>query len=353
MPLKKIEIRGFRCIDHVGLELDDRQNLIFGSNAAGKTSILEAIYTLGSGHSFRTTAAETLVQQGKTEFSIVGAVDDGYGVQSVLGLSVSRKSRELRLNGSKAGVSEFASVLPVQVIDPDVHDLVDEGPARRRRFIDWGSFHVEHGFKEVWRRFARAIAQRNAALKQRLPQFNVWNAEFLASGTQLTAHREAYLRSLQPFITNLSTQLIGAEVQCTYMPGWNRQLSFEEALSSAQDRDIQQGVSSVGPQRAELMIKLDGSAVKDRVSRGQQKLIACVLILAQQLHCAENGSRKGCLLLDDPAAELDVDNLGKLFEIISVLPVQLIVTALSPVGLTFLKNPKVFHVERGTLKPMA
>lgn len=354
MPLQKIEIRNFRCLDHIRLEFDSRQNLIFGPNAAGKTSILESIYTLGSGHSFRTSTTESIIKRGQSELSVVGTIDDAFGLTSVLGISVSKEFRELGLNGSRvSNVSEFASRFPVQVIDPGIHRLIEDGPVRRRRFVDWGSFHVEQGFSDVWRRFNRAMGQRNAALKGKLSQFDIWDTELSLAAEQLTKHRESYLSSLKPYISDIGQQLLGAQLECTYSRGWSQALTFEEALSNARDRDIQRGSTTIGPQRAELLIKLDGMEIKEQISRGQQKLISSVLVLAQQLHRVAKGSRQGCLLLDDPAAELDVDNLGKLFDIISLLPIQLIVTALSPVGLTFLKNPKVFHVERGALNQMA
>jgi len=354
MAIRKLDVENFRCLSQASLELDDRYNLILGSNGAGKTSVLEAIYLLGSGHSFRTLPNNLLIKSGASSLMSVGKVSHRHGDLSTLGIRVTREASEYRLNGERAkSVGELAREFPVQVIDPDIHDLVEGSPAERRRFIDWGVFHVEHQFHEVWRRFNRALKQRNASLRNGIVNSAIWDAEICSQGSLVTAWRESYLRSLRPFVNQLGTQLLSREVDFEFQPGWRRSISLIDALEENKQRDLARSTTSVGPHRAELLVTVDGNPAKERVSRGQQKLLACALTLAQQLHRVSIGAPATSLLLDDPAAELDVDNLGKLLEAISDLPVQLVVTALSDVGLDFMKNAKVFHVEHGTVKAMA
>jgi DNA replication and repair protein RecF len=112
-------------------------------------------------------------------------------------------------------------------------------------------------------------------------------------------------------------------------------------------------MTAAGPHRADLLLKIRNLHAKDHVSRGQQKMLACVLILAQQLHRVTTGAPPACLLLDDPAAELDVDNLGKLLAAIARVPAQLVVTALTNSLLEFFPSARVFHVEHGLVQAVA
>jgi len=146
---------------------------------------------------------------------------------------------------------------------------------------------------------------------------------------------------------------LGEEVTLEYQKGWRQSLAFSDALKESRGRDQQRAATTVGPHRAELLLKVGNEVAKDRISRGQQKLLACSLLLAQQLHRASRSAHSACLLLDDPGAELDVENLQKLLGVISELPVQLIATSLSVSDLPLFKDAKKFHVEHGSVKAVA
>ncbi len=151
------------------LEFDGRCNLISGANASGKTSLLEAIFFLGRGRSFRTARNETLIRKGADELLLTGRFEAGESIRPV-GVRYSREGFEARAAGNRIGsLAELATILPVQAIDPEVHRLVEEGPQERRRYLDWGVFHVEPRFVEQWRRYQRALKQRNAALRAEAP----------------------------------------------------------------------------------------------------------------------------------------------------------------------------------------
>ena len=148
-----------------GLEFGAGNNLIFGANASGKTSILEAVGYLGRGRSFRGANTRDLVRHGSDEFLVVGKANTGTRTVSI-GVRNSRSGLEVHADGEKrSSAAALAEALPLQIIDPDIHDLVAGGPENRRRYIDWMAFHVEHGYLETWRRFRRALKQRNAALR--------------------------------------------------------------------------------------------------------------------------------------------------------------------------------------------
>ena len=355
MTLLQLEVGQFRCIGQAKIELDSRSNLIMGANASGKTSLLEAFYLLGSGHSFRSNQTEHLIQRGKDNFLVVGRLQGKQGME-IIGMRGWVNRKEARVNGEPVkSLAELAIRFPVQVIDPEVHRLLEEGASRRRQFLDWGVFHVEHQFHEAWRRYQRALKQRNAALKTNQPikMARLWDQELIEQGSLVADFRDRYLAELRPHIQYLGQQLLGLDVDAEHSQGWKRQLRLAEALESNWARDQQRGMSCVGPHRADLHIKVAQQPAKDRVSRGQQKLLACVLILAQQAHRAAIGAPPAGLLLDDPAAELDVDNLGKLLAAVVEIPAQLVVTGLDQQVLKFLPQSRMFHVEHGRVQAMA
>jgi DNA replication and repair protein RecF len=332
------------------LELDPRGTGIVGPNASGKTSLLEAIFFLAHGRSFRTATRQRLIQRGQDHFrviarlerqdrSLVASAEHGHG------------ATQMRLAGrGVSGVAEIAEVLPIQVIDPGVHRLIDEGSARRRRLVDWGVFHVKHGFLEQWRRYQRALTQRNAALREGLPAdiINAWNRELIEPAGFLDEARRQYVAVLGPAFESMASSLLDEPVKVEYRRGWPDELSLEEALAEARPRDFRMGTTTTGPHRADLIIRVDGVLARDRVSRGQQKLLASALILAQiQATSGSGDGERTCLLLDDPAAELDVDKLGKLLQAIQRIPAQLIVSSVSEAGLSGIDIGRRFHVEQG------
>jgi DNA replication and repair protein RecF len=229
-------------------------------------------------------------------------------------------------------LAELATLLPVQIIDPEIHRLIEEGPSRRRRFLDWGVFHVEPRFVDDWQRFQQALKQRNAALKSRQPKSitSVWDGDVVRYGESLSAARARYVEMLVPPATEISRRLLGMELSVSYRTGWGRDLSLSEALQQSWSADQDGGATQVGPHRAELSVRLNDLSVKDRISRGQQKLLAAALLMAQVKLFPQESPLQPSLLLDDPAAELDSERLRGLIGEIASQPIQLVVTTLRP-----------------------
>ena len=353
MPLTWLQVEQFRCLQGVELELDPHFNLFVGPNASGKTSLLEALFFLGRGRSFRTRRLENLVRQGQKAFVIVGKTT-GDGLGTTLGIRGSREGTEIRISGKAAqSAAELAEYFPPQVIDPEIHKLLEEGPGRRRRVLDWGVFHVEHAFLPTWQRYHKALRQRNAALKQELPDeaVSLWDTELSEAGEALDAQRQAYLGRLNEPLARDGSRLLGLEASLVYHRGWPDELGLRESLRRDLERDRRYKATQHGPHRADIVVRVEGHAAKDRVSRGQQKLLAAGLTLAQlELQEAERPGR-AALLLDDPAAELDAASLGRLLECVRALPTQLIVTSLSGTLAGLPDGGRVFHVEHGAIRP--
>jgi len=351
MPLTWLQVEQFRCLERVEIDLDPHFNLFVGQNASGKTSLLEAMFFLGRGRSFRSRRLDALIRQGQKAFTVVGRVRDGAG-DTVLGIRGQRDATEIRVGGRSAtSAADLAEHFPPQVIDPEIHKLLEEGPGRRRRFLDWGVFHVEPGFLAAWQRYHKALRQRNAALKQGLPgsAVSAWNGELIESGTLLDSQRADYLRLLTEPLREVGRSLLGCEVQLAYHRGWADEQALGDALAGSAERDARYRATQVGPHRADIVVRVDGHAAKDRVSRGQQKLLAAGLTLAQIRLQELQRPGRSALLLDDPAAELDAANLERLLAVVRDLPVQLIVTSLRKDIQGLPGGGRLFHVEHGVV----
>jgi DNA replication and repair protein RecF len=250
-----------------------------------------------------------------------------------VGVEGSASGIRAQIAGSKASsLAELAVVLPVQIIDPEIHRLIEEGPSRRRRFLDWGVFQLFHvkQFIHHWQRYHQVLRQRNAALKAGQPQAAVtaWDSDLVHYGELLSEARSEYVALLARQADVIVKNLLGMELELSYRAGWARDHSFAESLQQSRSHDQASGATQVGPHRADLSIRLNGMAVKDRVSRGQQKLLAAALLIAQLKLFPDDGAVQPSLLLDDPAAELDDERLAGLIHEVLGHSVQLIVTTL-------------------------
>ncbi|HEV8694253.1 MAG TPA: DNA replication/repair protein RecF, partial [Lysobacter sp.] len=262
-----------------------------------------------------------------------------------------------RLDGGPvAHLGELCAALAVVSFDPGSHALISGGGEPRRRYLDWGLFHVEPDFLPLWRRYARALKQRNALLKARARdgQLDAWDAELADTGESLTRHRQRYLEALQPYYAGLITELApavgGGELH--YHPGWRRdELSLADALLVARERDLASGHTSVGPHRADWSMGFSALPGREALSRGQAKLTALAALLAQAEHYASSRSDWPIVALDDLASELDRSHQQRVLRRLVACEAQVFVTGTeTPPGLAGMKVPlTLFHVEHGEM----
>ncbi len=351
MAVVRFTAENFRCLRSIELEADEAYNVIYGANASGKTSLLEALAYLGRGKSFRGAATQSLVRHGERDFVLFGEVAQG-GQRHRIGVRNSSEGLEIRVDGSgDGGSAALAAALPLQIIDPEVHGLVSGGPEQRRRFLDWIAFHVEPGYLDTWRRFRRTLKQRNAALRSGAARSAIqgWDAAFVAQAAKVDEARRLALEVSNDALTERSRAMLGHEIGFDYTPGWIVDKGLEDALREGFERDQKQGATQTGPHRADLKLSYDERQAKRLVSRGQQKLLACSMILAAAETAQTALERPLLLLLDDPAAELDAESLARLMEQVVGLGAQIIATSLDRDALRFPSEPAVFHVEHGEL----
>lgn len=347
MSLAALRISNLRCLGEAGLEFGPGLTLIHGRNGSGKTSILEAAFLAGRGRSFRTRHTEALIARGQAALQVFARTESP---ERRIGFEYRRdQAYTARLDGEEVrSLAELPGALFVEVIDPEVHRLVEGAPAERRRWLDWGVFHVEREFLENWLRFTRALRQRNAALKQGQDP-RAWDGELALRGEQVARARSEWFESVKPHLNESIQRLAGLDVELSYYRGWAAERSLAEALEEGLDRDRQRGSTLPGPQRADVLLRLGGKVARDTLSRGQQKLVAAAMVIALLERLREQQAAPPTLLLDDPAAELDGERLGLLVDLVRELRCQLIVTSLDPTLRLFGAPQRVFHVERGTV----
>ena len=347
MSLTYASIENVRCIERAELELHPGQNLIWGPNASGKSSLLEALFLLGRGRSFRTRNTERVIRHGTPELVVFGRVagspERPVGVRSTRGSSTVGKVGGAFVHS----LAELSQVFPVQVIDPGVHKLIEEGAARRRRWMDWAVFHVEPSFVDTWTRYQKSVRQRNAALRAHPGQALAWDLELTRLGEALAESRRVVIEQLQPYWQQTARTLTGLEIDLSYSRGWPRDESLADALRHSRARDEARGLTHLGPHRADIHLRFNGAPVREVASRGQQKLIAAALILAQLRMLNGFLTTTPTLLLDDPAAELDPAHLSAFIEEVCRLKTQLVITSLAGDGSLFGAPDRMFHVEQG------
>jgi DNA replication and repair protein RecF len=349
MSLAELRLQDLRCLQSAELQLDARLNLISGDNGSGKTSLLEAIYLLGRGRSFRTRHTEQLIRRGAQRFWVRGRTRSE--PRHDIALEWDRDSgSQIRLDhGPVSSRVELSEVFPVLVIDPGIHRLIEEGPAQRRRWLDWAVFHVEPAFLRDWQDYARALKQRNAAL-QSGADTAAWDGALVQFGEALTVARTRFIAALQAHWSAITQQLGAVEATMGFAQGWNRERSLAEALQMQAQRDRERGATLVGPHRFDVQLRLEGRAAREVISRGQQKVLGVAMALSMARYLGSAAGRTPTLLLDDPAAELDSAHTEALLRTVLGLDTQLVVTTLHADDTLLGVPDAVFHVERGGVK---
>lgn len=351
MLVRRARARNFRLLADFSVELHPELNFVVGGNGAGKTTVLEALYTLGRAGSYRSSGASL-----STEGQAAWMLDASIGTQDALApdraIRVRYADRQVvvEIDRSPAAVIDLVRLMPVLIIDPLAHRLIEEGPGIRRRFLDWGVFHMEQGFLETWKRMNRALRQRNAGLRQQLapPELLGWNRELAGAAESLTGMRQSYVEQLQRAVEPYWQRLLGnADWRLQLQRGW-RQQEYGQLLAESYESDRRAGHTREGPHRAELQILSDNRSLKERVSRGQQKLLIAGLVLAQSDLYEQYAAARPLLLVDDFSAELSQDSQRRFFDVLKDSPGQKVIAALEYSELfRAVAGQSVFHVEHG------
>jgi DNA replication and repair protein RecF len=329
--LTHLEATAFRNFETFQMEPGPAFNMVYGANGSGKSSLLEAIYLLGMGRSFRARLVSRVIRHEANKLMVVGQIADEHGNKIPVGIERPRHgAAKIRVNGSTVqSIAELAAILPVQLINQDSYHLIEGGPKYRRQFLDWGLFHVEQRFFKLWKRSQQILLQRNAELREGANphQIKAWDNEFIITASELSALRENYAKQLLKVLSPILADLKGIpDWNITYLPGWDRFKELQEVLNASFTRDVQLGHTQYGPHRADLQICIDGIPAYEVLSRGEQKLFVYALRLAQGILLRELVGKKCIYLIDDLPAELDASRQQQVIQILQGLKSQVFVT---------------------------
>lgn len=353
MRVKTLNISNLRNIKSTQLEADPCLNCFTGDNGAGKTSILEALAVLSKGRSFRTGSITSLIGPEEKHFQVISQIETHSGETHHLGLERGSDYWRARHQGNDINqISELTRLLPFVLLEPSSHTLISGPPDGRRKFLDWGVFHVKHDFLDLWRRYSRVLKQRNAALRQgSATVVESLDPQFVELGEALHAARRAYVNSLEALLESRLPSISATleDMTLAYRKGWSTD-SLAEALEQSKRRDSEKGVTHPGPHKADLHLSLAGIAAKERLSRGEQKAMTAALILTQAQMMCETGERP-ILMLDDLFSEFDHEHLARVLEAGMSLGVQLWLTGTQagPAIKQCNSSYTMFHVEHGQL----
>jgi DNA replication and repair protein RecF len=356
--LQRFHLTRFRNYHDQIFVPDSAVTVVTGENGSGKTSLLEAIYLLGAGRSFRTSRLASLVMAEQEDFTLFAELASELGVRRV-GIRRDRQALlDARLDGERvSGLSDIARLFPVQVLHPGTVELVEGGSSARRRYLDWAMFHVEHEFVEEWRRLRVAVEQRNRLLKKpavKLRELVVWDRQVAESSARIDGLRRQHLPLLATLFQEELASFSGSVpmVSLGLHSGWAAGEDIAEVLAATVEQDVRRGFTGKGAHRADLLLGAEEGSVREVFSRGQQKIVAYALIMAQVRLIRELAGRDCLMLVDDLTSELDRENADRVMSAVIRVSRQVIVTSLDPALAPVGKHTDytVFHVEHGTLK---
>ena len=358
MRILRLAVSDMRRFGSVELQPAPGLNVITGDNGAGKTTLLEAAHLMAYGRSFRGRVRDGLVRSGAEALQVYAEWTEGPPAAPRTrraGLRHSGHAWDGRLDGESVGqLGDLCAALAVVTFEPGSHALITGSAEIRRRYLDWGLFHVEPAFLRSWRRYNRALKQRNALLKTGggLRQLDAWDHELVESGDLLTEHRAAYVGALEVPLRAIAADLTDTvgDVDLRYLPGWRRDdMSLADALLRARDRDRSAGFTSVGPHRADWRLAFGAVPGREALSRGQAKLVALAALLAQAEHHAQVSGEWPVVALDDLASELDRAHQRRVLDLLRASGAQVLITGTeAPPALVDSGDPFVgFHVEHG------
>jgi DNA replication and repair protein RecF len=366
MSLSSISIKSVRNLHDLSVSFSKSLNFIWGENASGKTSLLESIYLLSTGRSFRTRHIDNIINSDakSRELIVFGKVNTSKQNEEATPIGV-RKSTlhgsEIKISGqSIKSAAILAKLTPVLMVEPQSFDLLTGPPKVRRQFIDWGVFHVEHEFSFLWNDYINCLKQRNSLLRTAkidLLQLKVWDKRISLLGEQITQHR---IEFMDRFRVTFETVLAGlglneqSEIGLKYFQGWDKSKSLAEMLDQNRSKDIEKKYTQYGPHRADLKLRISGKNVSEFLSRGQQKLLIIALYIAHVKCLKELNDSQTLVLIDDIAAELDSKNIDIILSNLLELDAQVMCTVLDrEIPRDYLdkhrSDCKMFHVEHGRI----
>ncbi len=351
MSLQQLSLSDFRILINVKLDLNPSCNILTGQNGAGKTNLLEAIHILGHGKSFRTHQLNQSIQKGKDGFLLVGRYSD-----HITGIERRAGKTQIKLDGQSINrVSKLAEKSPITLINERCFELVCGEPERRRAFIDWCVFHVEHQYRNIWNNYNRALQQKNQLLRtrQNSKQLDLWNERLSQLGSQIQGLRLEYLDRIKLKIEQIKQDFIDdTMLELEFVPGCSLDNPLQD-LDKHKKQELKLGYSLVGAHRDRVNYKSGNQPVCSKLSRGQIKRVAILSLIASLSLVQERGRETSIILVDDLESELDHNALQSVLQVLAKQPAQIFLTNIRRQGYLpdFFDEFQMFHVEHGMIQP--
>lgn len=338
--IEELRVHGFRNLNESKLALR-ACNVFIGANGSGKTSLLEAVFLLSRGKSFRHHEPKRYITHTKSSCTIwAKATCATLSIQKTLNDGTA--STMLKINGNTAKNQSLLSYeLPVCVLEPSGMALLEEGSHARRQLLDWVVFHMKQPFYGAWLAHERLLRQRNVLLKSpaidhRLGELYAWDCQLAQYAQTLHKYRQSVFTQWQAEFRAMLEYFLPkyeANISLNYQAGFNEALGLQAVLKERLVSDMELGYTRIGAHRADVLVGFKaGQGHKEQavnvLSRGEKKLLICALKLSQlQLLC--QAGMMPIVLIDDIDAELDKQAVKTLLGALLKLPCQLFITSLN------------------------
>lgn len=360
MKVKSLKLKNFRNYDLLQLDFDQSTNIFYGNNAQGKTNVLEAVYLSGTTKSHRGTKDRDMIQFGKDE-SHIETVVDKKGMTYQIDMHLKKNSpKGIAINKVPIHrASELFGIINIVFFSPEDLNIIKNGPAERRRFIDIELSQLDKIYLNHLSNYNRIVNQRNHLLKELkdnskkeslLQTLDIWEIQLVQYGNEIIRRRNEFINQINEIISDIHRKLTGGkeEIRVIYEPS-NGKMTLEQALKRNKEKDMRMRSTSVGPHRDDICFMIGDLDIRRFGSQGQQKTAALSLKLSEIELVKQIIHDTPVLLLDDVLSELDKYRQNYLLE--SIHDIQTLITC---TGVDEFVNhrfsvDKVFHVQNGQI----
>ncbi|MBA2423141.1 MAG: DNA replication and repair protein RecF [Chitinophagales bacterium] len=326
MYLKAIALTQFKNYTGGTFEFSPSLNFLTGENGSGKTNVLDAIHYLALGKSYFHAVDQLAIQHGTNFFRVAGSFCKGSEDIKLACVYQSAGKKELAINGTVyLKLMDHVGLIPVVIIAPDDHSIIDEGSEERRRFIDNTISQIDHQYLENLVSYNKVLQQRNAALKQFAYRktfdstlIDSLNIPLISYGKMIFEKRTYFLKAMVPLIIKYYSIISGRKetVTAVYHSIFQRK-DFLEALTASLEKDLQLERTTEGTHRDEFDFSMNDVPVKKFGSQGQKKCFLLALKLAQRELIANENNVTPIVLLDDLLDKLDEKRALRILELVS------------------------------------
>ena len=355
MIIESIELKNYRNYDKLHMDFSHGTNILYGYNAQGKTNILEAIYVCATTKSHRGSKDKEIIQFDRDESHIklnVRKRDVPYRIDMHL---KKNRAKGVAVNGvpiKKA--SELFGIVNVVFFSPEDLNLIKNGPAERRRFIDLELCQLNKLYVHSLVQYNKIVTQRNKLLKDIMfrPDYeetlDIWDMQLVQYGREVIRCREAFVGQLNDLIGGIHRQLSGEKesLHISYEPNVTVDM-FEDTLRKSRPSDLKQRTTLTGPHRDDLSFIINDIDIRRFGSQGQQRTAALSLKLAEIELVKKIVNDYPILLLDDVLSELDGSRQNHLLSGINHIQTMITCTGLEDFVNNRFRIDKIFKVVSG------